>query len=68
MSTTAKSSNGSRVRSSCSDCYLPGEFGPDMIRKIQVYRGVWVYITGVIDTPEKYAAHATKINEREVAR
>jgi cytochrome c-type protein NapC len=65
---TTHFSNESGVRPTCSDCHVPKEFGPKMVRKIQASREVWGYITGVIDTPEKYAAHAPKMKEREIAR
>ncbi len=50
--------NKSGVRPTCSDCHVPREFVPKMIRKIQASREVWGKLLGVIDTPEKYAAHA----------
>ena len=60
--------NKSGVRPTCSDCHVPEEFAPKMIRKIEAAREVWGTITGVIDTPEKYAAHAPKMKAREIAR
>jgi cytochrome c-type protein NapC len=60
--------NKSGVRPICSDCHVPREFGPKMIRKIQAAREVWGKITGVIDTPEKYDAHRPVMKAREIAR
>ena len=60
--------NKSGVRPTCSDCHVPREFIPKMIRKIEASREVWGKITGIIDTPEKYAAHAPKMKEREINR
>ncbi len=60
--------NESGVRPTCSDCHVPKEFGPKLIRKIQASREVWGAITGVIDTPEKYAAHRQTMKDREIAR
>jgi cytochrome c-type protein NapC len=60
--------NKSGVRPTCSDCHVPHEFIPKMIRKIQASREVWGSITGIIDTPEKYAAHAPIMKAREIAR
>lgn len=60
--------NKSGVRPTCSDCHVPQEFIPKMIRKVEAAREVWGKITGVIDTPEKYAAHAPKMKAREIAR
>ena len=60
--------NKSGVRPTCSDCHVPREFVPKMIRKIQAAREVWGKLLGVIDTPEKYAAHAPVMKAREIAR
>ena len=65
---TSHYSNPSGVSATCSDCHVPKEFGPKMIRKVEAAREVWGTITGVIDTPEKYAAHAPKMKERELKR
>jgi fumarate reductase flavoprotein subunit len=68
LEATAHYSNASGVRASCSDCHVPHEFLPKMIRKIQASREVWAHLRGVIDTPEKYAAHAPGMKAREIAR
>ncbi len=60
--------NRSGVRPTCSDCHVPRPFIPKMIRKIEAAREVWGHLTGIIDTPEKYAAHAPAMKDREVAR
>jgi cytochrome c-type protein NapC len=60
--------NESGVRPTCSDCHVPKEFVPKMVRKIQASREVWGAITGKIDTAEKYAAHAPEMKAREIAR
>ena len=39
-----------------------------MVCKVEVVREVWGSITGIIDTPEKYQAHAPAMKEREIAR
>lgn len=61
-------SNVSGYSAGCSDCHVPHEFIPKMIRKIQASREVWGHITGIIDTPEKYAAHAPHMKKKEVDR
>lgn len=61
-------SNASGNSARCSDCHVPHEFVPKMIRKIQASREVWGHITGIIDTPEKYAAHAPHMKKKEIAR
>jgi cytochrome c-type protein NapC len=65
---TSHYSNASGVNASCADCHLPKAFIPKMVRKIEASREVWGKITGVIDTPEKYAAHAPAMKAREIAR
>ena len=65
---TAHYSNSHGVGVQCADCHIPREFGPKMVRKIEASREVWGHITGLIDTPEKYAAHRPHMQERELAR
>ena len=65
---TTHYSNPSGVSAGCSDCHVPKEFVPKMVRKIQASREVWGQIRGIIDTPEKYAAHAPAMKAREIAR
>ena len=65
---TSHHSNSAGISASCSDCHVPKEFVPKMIRKIEASREVWGHLTGMIDTPEKYAAHAPAMKAREIAR
>jgi len=65
---TSHFDNATGVRATCSDCHVPREFVPKMIRKIEAAREVWGTIIGIIDTPEKYAAHAPAMKRREIAR
>lgn len=65
---TTHFSNAHGTVAGCSDCHVPHEFGPKMVRKIQAAREVWGSITGIIDTPEKYAAHAPVMKQREIDR
>lgn len=65
---TSHFNNASGVTAGCSDCHVPQEFVPKMIRKVEAAREVWGTITGIIDTPEKYAAHAPAMKEREINR
>jgi cytochrome c-type protein NapC len=60
--------NRTGVRAVCSDCHVPKDWTHKMIRKIQASKEVWGKITGVIDTPEKFAAHRLKMAESEWAR
>ncbi|MGC2517908.1 MAG: NapC/NirT family cytochrome c [Burkholderiales bacterium] len=52
----------------CSDCHLPREFVPKMVRKVKAAKEVLGHLTGVINTPEKYEAHRLAMAESEWAR
>ncbi len=65
---TSHFNNVTGIQATCSDCHLPKEFGPKMLRKIEAAREVWGSLTGIIDTPEKYAAHLPVMQAREIAR
>jgi cytochrome c-type protein NapC len=68
LQTTAHYRNAHGVSVGCADCHIPREFGPKILRKIEASREVWGTITGLINTPEKYAAHRPAMQEREIAR
>jgi cytochrome c-type protein NapC len=61
-------SNRSGVRAVCSDCHVPHKWSDKVVRKIQASKEVWGKITGVIDTPEKFAAHRLQLAQREWKR
>jgi cytochrome c-type protein NapC len=65
---TAHFSNSHGIGVTCADCHIPKEFVPKMVRKVEASREVWGHITGLIDTPEKYAAHRPAMREREMER
>ena len=65
---TSHYSNAAGIHATCADCHQPKEFIPKIGRKIEASREVWWSLMGLIDTPEKYAAHAPKMKAREVAR
>lgn len=65
---TSHFNNVTGIQATCADCHLPQEFGPKMLRKIEAAREVWGSLTGIIDTPEKYAAHLPVMRAREIAR
>jgi nitrate/nitrite reductase NapC/NirT family c-type cytochrome len=46
--------NRSGVRAVCSDCHVPKEWGPKMVRKIKASNELWHKMLGTIDTPEKF--------------
>lgn len=47
-------SNRSGVKAICSDCHVPHEFIPKMVRKMQASQEVYAYFTGKVDTKEKF--------------
>jgi cytochrome c-type protein NapC len=61
-------SNRSGVRAVCSDCHVPHKWSDKVVRKIQASKEVWGKITGVIDTPEKFAEHRLQLAQREWQR
>jgi cytochrome c-type protein NapC len=58
-------SNRTGVRAICSDCHVPREWGPKMIRKMKASFEVWGKITGVIDTKEKFEAKRMELATHE---
>lgn len=61
--------NRSGFVAGCTDCHLPGDLVPRMLRKA---RGgtieVWGHLRGVISTPEKYEARRREMAENEWRR
>ncbi len=49
--------NRSGVRATCSDCHVPREPGPMLIRKVYATYELYGWLTGKIDTPEEFEAH-----------
>lgn len=61
-------SNRSGVRAVCSDCHVPHKWSDKVVRKIQASKEIWGKITGVIDTPEKFAEQRLHLAQREWRR
>lgn len=62
-------SNRVGQRVGCSDCHVPQEFFPMMVRKIQATKELYGhYVTGIIDTPEKFNEHRLAMAQTEWAR
>lgn len=62
---TVHDTNRSGVRAVCSDCHVPREPGPMLMRKVQATFELWGhFVTGVIDTPEKFEAHRYEMATR----
>lgn len=57
--------NASGVGAICSDCHVPKEWIPKFIRKVQATSELYGhFVTGVIDTPEKYELHRAEMAQR----
>lgn len=50
-------SNRTGVRAGCPDCHVPRPWVHKIVRKIQASREVFFWLTGKIDTPEKFNEH-----------
>lgn len=56
--------NVSGVQAQCSDCHVPKEWIPKVIRKVQASVEVFHWMTGKIDTPEKFEKHRLELATR----
>ncbi len=65
---TVHYSNRTGVRAICSDCHVPREWGPKMIRKAKASFEVWGKLTGAIDTPAKFEAKRMELATHEWER
>ena len=65
---TIHAKNRSGVRAICSDCHVPHEWVPKMIRKIQASNEIWGKLTGYVDTKEKFESHRMELATHEWKR
>ncbi len=56
--------NRTGVHVICSDCHVPREPGPLILRKIRASLELWGHFRGVIDTKEKFEAHRPALAKR----
>jgi len=56
--------NPSGVRAICSDCHVPKDWVPKVIRKIRATKELYYWITGEIDTREKFEAKRLELASR----
>ena len=56
--------NRTGVRAICTDCHVPREPGPLIMRKMRATFEVWGHLTGVIDTKEKFEANRSVLAQR----
>ncbi|MCL4802003.1 MAG: NapC/NirT family cytochrome c [Burkholderiales bacterium] len=61
---TIHDKNRTGVRAICSDCHVPREPGPMVLRKMAATFELWGHFTGVIDTKEKFDAHRYDMAKR----
>lgn len=62
---TIHDTNRSGVRAVCADCHVPREPGPMLVRKFQATFELYGhFVTGVIDTKEKFEAHRYEMAKR----
>jgi cytochrome c-type protein NapC len=61
---TIHDKNRSGVRAVCSDCHVPREPGPLILRKMRASFELWGHLTGVVDTKEKFEAHRTALAQK----
>ncbi len=54
---TIHDKNRTGVRAICSDCHVPREPVPLILRKMRATFELWGHFTGVIDTKEKFKEH-----------
>ena len=60
--------NRTGVRAVCTDCHVPKEWTPKMIRKVKATRELYGKVTGSIDTREKFLEKRIHLARREWAR
>jgi cytochrome c-type protein NapC len=65
---TVHYSNRTGVRAVCSDCHVPKEWGPKMLRKVYASNELLHHFLGTIDTPEKFEAKRAKLAQNEWRR
>jgi len=56
--------NSSGVRAICSDCHVPKDWVPKVIRKIRASTELYHWMTGSINTPEKFEAKREELATR----
>ena len=56
--------NASGVRAVCSDCHVPKEWVPKLVRKVKATKELYYWAIGSIDTPEKFEARRLTMARR----
>ncbi|MGS0675049.1 NapC/NirT family cytochrome c [Shewanella sp. 0m-4] len=68
MALTAHFTNASGVTAECHDCHVPHNWTDKIARKMQASREIWGYLTGAINTQEKFEAKRREMAEHEWVR
>lgn len=61
---TIHAKNRTGVRAICSDCHVPREPGPMLLRKVRATLELYGHVVGKIDTKEKFEAHRAELAQR----
>jgi cytochrome c-type protein NapC len=61
---TIHDKNRTGVRAVCTDCHVPREPGPMLLRKTRATFELYGHLVGVIDTPEKFEEHRARLAQR----
>jgi cytochrome c-type protein NapC len=61
-------SNRTGVRATCSDCHVPREWAPKMMRKVAATRELYGKVVGSINTAERFEAKRLDLARREWRR
>jgi len=61
---TIHDTNRTGVRAVCSDCHVPREPGPLILRKMRASFELWGHFTGIVDTKEKFESHRAMLAHR----
>jgi cytochrome c-type protein NapC len=61
---TPHDTNRTGVRAICSNCHVPHEPGPMLLRKVRATFELWGHLTGKIDTKKKFETHRYDMAKR----
>lgn len=61
-------SNRSGVRATCPDCHVPKDWTHKIVRKVQASKELWGWMTGYIDTRDKFVDNRREMAAREWQR
>ncbi|MCP4045470.1 MAG: c-type cytochrome [Gammaproteobacteria bacterium] len=53
--------NATGIQAVCADCHVPAEWTAKLVRKVKASKEVYYWLTGSIDTPEKFEARRLEL-------